>query len=194
MNRQHPSIFNTPHNLARTLRFVNVFVTSLLRGRVRFEGKCISTEAQTINEWIISQKFLNRFVELYIKQKEGLNLDLSIVVITDLGKKYTGTSKLPMEPTSSPAPFEGKNARECSELLQALVKDTGSEINVENFAILDERSKQDDTALLVQAFKKSGETKTVRGALKHTDMSLGNLWVGNMNIEEFDHQLPVWQA
>lgn len=99
-----------------------------------------------------------------------------------------------MEPTSSPAPFEGKNARECSELLQALVKDTGSEINVENFAILDERSKQDDTALLVQAFKKSGETKTVRGALKHTDMSLGNLWVGNMNIEEFDHQLPVWQA
>lgn len=166
----------------------------MLRGRVRFEGKCISTEAQTINEWIISQKFLNRFVELYIKQKEGLNLDLSIVVITDLGKKYTGTSKLPMEPTSSPAPFEGKNARECSELLQALVKDTGSEINVENFAILDERSKQDDTALLVQAFKKSGETKTVRGALKHTDMSLGNLWVGNMNIEEFDHQLPVWQA
>ncbi|CAD0100475.1 unnamed protein product [Aureobasidium mustum] len=91
-----------------------------------------------------------------------------------------------MSPTSSPAPFQDKTPKECSEILQALVKDTGSEINVENFAILDERSKEDDTVWLVQASKRSGEIKIVRGALKQTDMSLENLWVGNMNIEEFE--------
>lgn len=90
-----------------------------------------------------------------------------------------------MEPTTSPAPFQGKSPKECFETLQALVDNTGSEINVENFAILDERPKEDDTVLLVQAFKDSGRIKTVRGALEGTDMALENLWVGNMNIEEF---------
>jgi hypothetical protein len=51
---------------------------------------------------------------------------------------------------------------------------------------LDERSKEDDTVLLIQAFKDSGRIKTVRGALEGTNMALENLWVGNMNIEEFD--------
>lgn len=132
------------------------------------------------------QKFLDRFIELNLKQKEGVDLELSIVIITSLEKINTETSKSPMEPTTSPAPFQGKSPKECFDLLQALAKDTGSELNVENFAILDERSKEDDTVLLVQAFKNSGRIKTVSGALRGTDMALENLWVGNMNIEEFE--------
>ncbi|KAH0362606.1 hypothetical protein KCU65_g7957, partial [Aureobasidium melanogenum] len=101
-------------------------------------------------------KFLNRFKELNLKQqKEGLDLDLSIPIITSLEKKYTEASNIPMEPTTSLAPCQGKSPKECFEIPQKLVKDTGSEINVENFAILDERSKQDNTVWLMQASKKS---------------------------------------
>lgn len=94
-----------------------------------------------------------------------------------------------MNGTCSPAPFQGRSADECFELLQEFAKDTGSEIDVEIFAILDERSREDDTVCIVKASKKTGEIKTVRGALRQTDMSLVNLWVGNLNIEECSYEL-----
>jgi len=134
-------------------------------------------------------KFLNRFIELNVKQKEGLDLNLAIVVITDLSKTYTKVSKIPMEATTSPAPFEGQKAEECFELLQAFVKDTRSDVNLEIFAILDERSREDDTVLIVQASERTKDIKTVRGALIKTDMSLENLWVGNLSIEECSYEL-----
>lgn len=137
----------------------------------------------------IPQKFLDRFIELSLKQKEGLDLELAIVVITDLSKVYTEISKLPMEATTSPAPFQDKSAKECFDLLQVFVEDTGSDINVEFFAVLDERTRQDDTVLIVKASKKTGVIKTVRGALREVDMSLVNLWVGNLNIEEGSFEL-----
>lgn len=123
------------------------------------------------------------------KEKEGLDFDLTIVIITDLSKTYTEISKSPMNGTCSPAPFQGRSAKGCFELLQEFAKDTGSEINVEIFAILDERSREDDTVCIVKASKTTGEIKTVRGASRQTDISLVNLWVGNLNIEECSYEL-----
>lgn len=137
----------------------------------------------------VSKQFLDRFLELNAKEKEGHNLDLAIVIITDLSKTYTETSKSPMIGTCSPAPFQGRSAEGCFELLQEFARDTGSEIDVEIFAILDERSREDDTVCIVKASKRTGEIKTVRGALRQTDMSLVNLWVGNLNIEECSYEL-----
>lgn len=94
-----------------------------------------------------------------------------------------------MEATASPAPFQGKSAEECFVSLPTSVRDTGSDVNVEFFAILDERSREDDTVLIVQASERTGDIKTVRGALKETDMSLVNLWVGNLGIEECSYEL-----
>lgn len=102
------------------------------------------------------------------KEKEGLDLDLNIVIITDLSKTYTEISKPPMIGTCSPAPFQGRSAEGCFELLQEFAKDTGSEIDVEIFAILDEISREDDTVCIVKASKRTGEIKTVRGALRQT--------------------------
>lgn len=99
-----------------------------------------------------------------MKEKENLNLDLMIVVVDNLEKTYTEISELPMAASHSPAPFEGKDARECFEVLKKMKADTKSEINVENFAVLDERSVEDDTVLIVQASGKTGEIETVRGA------------------------------
>ena len=60
---------------------------------------------------------------------------------------------------------------------------------MEFFAILDERSREDDTVLIAKASEKVGDIKTVRGALKETDMSLVNLLVGNLKIEECSYEL-----
>ncbi|THW17601.1 hypothetical protein D6D24_03839 [Aureobasidium pullulans] len=133
--------------------------------------------------------FLDRFLELNAKEREGLDLELAIVTITDLSKTYTEISKSPMNGTCSPALFQGRSAEECFELLQEFAKDTGSKIDVEIFAILDERSREDDTVCILKASKTTGEIKTVRGALRQTDMSLVNLWVGNLNIEECSYEL-----
>lgn len=128
------------------------------------------------------QQFLNCFIKLNMEEKKDLNLDLMIVVIDNLEKTYTEISELPMAASHLPAPFKGRNAKECFEILRKTKVDTGSEINVENFAV---RSVEDDTVLLVQAFEKTGEIETVRAALRETNMALINLLVGNMNIEEF---------
>lgn len=134
------------------------------------------------------RKFLDRFLELNAKEREGLDLELAIVIITDLSKTYTEISKSPINATCSPASFQGRSAEGCFELLQEFARDTGSEIDVEIFAILDERSGEDDTVCIAKASKRTGEIKTVRGALRQTDMSLVNLWVGNLNIEECSYE------
>lgn len=66
-------------------------------------------------------------------------------------KTYSEISKVPMEPTCSPAPFRAKSVAECLGLVQAFVEDTRSGIGVEVFAILDERSREDDTVRIVKA-------------------------------------------
>lgn len=63
--------------------------------------------------------------------------------------------------------------------------DNGSEIDIENLAVMDERSVEDDTVMIVRASESTGEIDTVHAALRETDMALVNLWVGNMGIEEF---------
>jgi hypothetical protein len=48
------------------------------------------------------------------------------------------------------SPFMRKNASECYGILEQLSQQEGSSINPEPFAILDERSMQDDTVLLCE--------------------------------------------
>ncbi|TIA58614.1 hypothetical protein D6C77_05401, partial [Aureobasidium pullulans] len=138
-------------------------LSSLLRGGFRFEGKHIdslSSKKPGTIKLTSPKQFLDRFLELNAKEKEGLDLDLNIVIITDLSKTYTEISKPPMIGTCSPAPFQGRSAEGCFELLQEFAKDTGSEIDVEIFAILDEISREDDTVCIVKASKRTGEIKT----------------------------------
>lgn len=56
-------------------------------------------------------------------------------------------------------------------------------------AILDERWKEDDAVLIVKAPTKTGEVKSVRGALREVDMLLEDLWIGTLNVEECGFQL-----
>lgn len=68
------------------------------------------------------------------------------------------------EPSSTPteadsasdSPFIGQTPQECHRLLVKLRDDTESEIMPDFFAILDERSTQDNTVLLVTAARNLG--------------------------------------
>ena len=59
-------------------------------------------------------------------------------------------SETPIEDESSPNfPFIRKTPQECHQLLLKLLKDTELEIMTKYFAIMDKKSTQDDTVLLV---------------------------------------------
>lgn len=115
--------------------------------------------------------------------KKSRQDELLVILVDDLQKKYTEPSKLPRGPTHSPSPFEGKDAKECLKLLRKLVQDTGSEIDLDQFAVIDQRSVEDGTVLIAQAFE-SERVETVRAILEETDRLLTNLMVAGISIGE----------
>lgn len=125
-------------------------------------------------------QFLDSFVAANLESKG--DDELMVVVVDDLGNKYTEASKQPMKATSSP--FSNKSAEDCFEILQKLVDQTGSQINPECFAIFDERSPKDKSVLMVQGSVDGGKVQTVRVAMEQVDMLLANLMVGGSSIGE----------
>ncbi|KAM3420563.1 hypothetical protein BST61_g3825 [Cercospora zeina] len=53
------------------------------------------------------------------------------------------------QPSSAHSPFIGKSPMECYLLLRQLISDTASDINHEHFAIVDERTLQDGSIMLI---------------------------------------------
>lgn len=90
---------------------------------------------------------MNRFIAENDADAEG-----RFVFVDTLDDYYSEASEAPMEVDSDPnSPFIRKSPQECYELLLKLREDTESEIITNYFAIMDERSIQDDTVLLVCA-------------------------------------------
>lgn len=78
---------------------------------------------------------MNRFISLNT-YKGPFNM----VFIDDLSTYYSAETTTPVQQPSSP--FKGKPPHECYLLLRQLVKDTGSQINWQEFTIIDEQSLQ----------------------------------------------------
>lgn len=90
---------------------------------------------------------MNHFIEENYVDAEG-----RFVFVDTLDDYYSEASEAPMEVDSNPnSPFIHKTPQECYELLLKLREDTESEVITHYFAIMDERSTQDDTVLLVCA-------------------------------------------
>jgi hypothetical protein len=82
------------------------------------------------------------------ERKEHWNM----VFIDSNSTYYDKVSQAPIEHDRNPqSPYIGKIPEECHALLVKLCKDTRSELLTYYFAIMDERSTQDDTVLLVCA-------------------------------------------
>jgi hypothetical protein len=86
-------------------------------------------------------------------------------------------------PTPPISPFKGKNAEQCWYLLKRLCAETGSQIDQDNFAILDERSLLDDTALVVQAEEGEG-ADSVRVEFKLVLTRVLQYFVGDLCVGE----------
>ena len=80
----------------------------------------------------------------------------------------------------SNTPFAGKSAEECSAMLHDLVRRTNSNINFETFAIIDQRSLDDGTVLLVT------DSKELRAVQALASVTLSALAIGHIMIEELE--------
>jgi hypothetical protein len=87
--------------------------------------------------------------------------------------------------SSATSPFQGKNASECHDLLKQLSEEPGSSINPEPFAILDDRSMQDDTVLLCEAGEEG--VSSVRAAFGITESRLLQYFAADAGVDQ-DHE------
>ena len=114
-----------------------------------------------------------------------------IVFVDSVDDYYDEASGVPGQDGSDPnSPFIGKTPQECHELLLKLREDTESEIFTDLFAIMDERSTEDNTVLLVCAERDSGgenevlDLATVRATFKAAPTALMLYETGHSSVGE----------
>ena len=94
---------------------------------------------------------MNRFIKA--EQKSNDDDDTQFFVFVDsMHKDYNEGPGEVIDKASSPdSPFIGKTPEECFALLKELQATTKSNIDLDGFAMMDERSINDDTLLIVNA-------------------------------------------
>jgi hypothetical protein len=130
---------------------------------------------------------MDRFIE-----DNGVDEDnWTFVFVDSIDDYYDKASETPIEDGSDPnSPFIGKTPQECHQLLLKLREDTESEIMTNFFAIMDERSIQDDTVLLVCAQRDLGgehevlAMPTIRATFQASGTALILYETGHSSVEE----------
>lgn len=128
---------------------------------------------------------MNHFIEENYDDAEG-----RFVFVDTLDDYYSEASEAPMEVDSNPnSPFNHKTPQECYELLLKLREDTESEVITHYFAIMDERSTQDDTVLLVCASvdldaENELSIQTIRASFQASVLALMLYETGHSSVEE----------
>ncbi|KAG9524255.1 purine and uridine phosphorylase, partial [Aureobasidium melanogenum] len=106
------------------------------------------------------------------------------VFVDSIDHCYNKPSTVPVKAPSNPdSPFISKTPHECAQLLLKLRKDTDSEIIPHYFIIMDERSLQDDTVLLVTAGI-DAPVYTVRATFEASAQAIVLYFTGHRGIEE----------
>ncbi|KAK4502609.1 hypothetical protein PRZ48_006035 [Zasmidium cellare] len=129
----------------------------------------------------IPAEVMTRFIEANDKH------EFFFVFVDSLTEEYDAPSEAPVMDASSPdSPFMGKSTHECYELLQQLLEDTGSDIDYDCFAIMDERSIKDDTLLLAEGpAEEGGEAESVRAPFDVASLVMLNFRAGNASMSEY---------
>lgn len=123
---------------------------------------------------------MNRFIE-----SNGED-DFYFAFVDSLTEQYDEASERPIEwPSSSSSPFKGKTTHECHLLLKQLVEDTGSDIDVEIFAIMDETSTDNGTLLLAEGpAEENGEAESVRARFEDASLVCLNFRAAKLDVAE----------
>lgn len=113
--------------------------------------------------------------------------DFYFVFVDSLTQRYSSPSSAPVQKSSSAtSPFLGKSVHECYELLQKLFEDTGSDIDYDCFAVMDERSIDDDTLLLAQGpAEEGGPAEAVRVRFGDANHVALNFLAGKVDVADF---------
>ena len=128
---------------------------------------------------------MNRFIE----QTDLDEDEWYLVFVDSIDDYYDEASEAPIKDDSNlNSPFIGKTPEECHQLLLKLLEDTESDIMTNYFAIMDERSTQDDTVLLVCAERDPEDDTcacpTVRATFRASAIALILYHTGHSRVEE----------
>lgn len=128
---------------------------------------------------------MDRFIEQNDVDEDKWNL----VFVDSIDDYYNEASEAPVENESCPnSPFIGKTPQECHQLLLKLLEETESEIMTDYFAIMDKRSTQNDTVLLVCAERDLEnevlEWPTVRATFQASAVALMLYHSGHSSVGE----------
>ena len=110
-----------------------------------------------------------------------------LVFVDSVTKTYNDKLEIGMSrPSSTTSPFKGKTPQDCYQLLRQLCTETESDIDYTSFVIMDDRSIEDDTVLLVSAPREDwqGEILSVRAAFEVAYHRFLGYDMGYMSIEE----------
>ncbi|OQN97870.1 hypothetical protein B0A48_16181 [Cryoendolithus antarcticus] len=132
----------------------------------------------------VSAEFKERFIQ--VNQDYHDQVILNVVFVDSITATYTEESEIDeCTPSASDSPFKGKSVHECYLLLRRLRQETESDIDPENFAILDEQSLQDDTVLLAQGPYDGGvEAVSVRVTMEMVNMELLCYITGDSSVQQ----------
>jgi hypothetical protein len=122
-----------------------------------------------------------------MNQDDNDQMVTNIVFVDSLTTTYTEASEIGENGSTSlsKSPFKNKSAHDCYLLLKRLRENTGSDIDCELFAIMDQRSLEDDTLFLVQGpLEESGEAESVRAAFDIANGRLLVYLVGDTDVLE----------
>jgi hypothetical protein len=113
----------------------------------------------------------------------------NMMLVDAIDKGFSGIATVPTENDSNPdSPFIGESPEECYQLLVKLRKDTKSEVDIERFVIMDERSTTDDTVLLVNTYLeedlKTWGIETLRASIESSGLALVLYETGHSSVGE----------
>ncbi|KAI5198001.1 hypothetical protein E4T39_07007 [Aureobasidium subglaciale] len=129
----------------------------------------------------LDQDIMNRLLIDSDIDKEDI---WDFVFVDSINYCYDEPSTVPVEVNSNPdSPFISKTPDECSQMLFKLHEDTKSKIIPHYFMIMDERSLQDDTVLLVTAGIDE-PVSTVRASFGASAQAIVLYLTGHRGIEE----------
>lgn len=113
----------------------------------------------------------------------GGNTGTMLVFVDDLSRVYDEEDGLGYNKDSTSTPFTGKTPYQCWLMLQKILEENeGCYFSDTIFGILDERSLEDGTLLLVEepAEEDGGEAYSVRAVFEMCETQM-SLWVGGKN-------------
>lgn len=108
-----------------------------------------------------------------------------LVFVDSISKTYSRQDKQGSNTQSncSENPFKDKSPQDCFLLLKQLVANTESIVEPQMFAILDERSLQDDTVFIVEVDEEEG-ARSARCEFKIVSSKLLQYHIGDADMEE----------